>query len=79
MAASGVMADKRTFDTVEPSEDVPRKMFKVSDLPLNAGQKAAIDGLVHTMKKKGFYDTLRKQVWAQYTESVCIYNVISSI
>lgn len=71
MAASDVMVEKRPLDTVEGSGSPPKKKFKVSELPLSSSQKAAIDGLVHTIKKKGFYDTLRKQVWAQYNESVC--------
>ena len=71
MATSEAVADKRALDALEDSELAPRKRFKVSELPLSSGQKAAIDGLVHTIKKKGFYDTLRKQVWAQYTDSVC--------
>ena len=71
-AAPEVMAEKRPFDAVGGLESAPRKKFKVSELPLSSSQRAAIDGLVHTIKKKGFYDTLRKQVWAQYTESVCI-------
>lgn len=69
MAAAGIMADYQPMDSVE-AEQPPRKKFKVSDLPLTSGQRAAIDGLVHTIKKKGLYDTVRKQVWAQYTESV---------
>ncbi|KAL8636430.1 MAG: hypothetical protein Q9228_006171 [Teloschistes exilis] len=59
---------------VHPSEEEgddmpPRKRFKTSDLPLNATQRSAIDGLLHTFKKKGEYDVLRKKVWAQYLES----------
>lgn len=78
MAAIETMADKRPLDAVEEPEIAPRKKFKVSELPLSSSQKAAIDGLVHTIKKKGFYDTLRKQVWAQYTESVCIRDLSQS-
>ncbi|KAL8687951.1 MAG: hypothetical protein Q9218_006013 [Villophora microphyllina] len=39
----------------------PRKRFKTSELPLNATQRSAIDGLLHTFKKKGEYDVLRKK------------------
>ncbi|KAI4196279.1 MAG: hypothetical protein LQ350_006650 [Teloschistes chrysophthalmus] len=54
----------------EEEEDLaPRKRFKTSDLPLNATQRSAIDSLLHTFKKKGEYDVLRKKVWAQYLES----------
>lgn len=60
----------------EEEEDLaPRKRFKTSDLPLNATQRSAIDSLLHTFKKKGEYDVLRKKVWAQYLESVSISSV----
>ena len=54
-------------------EDVdarPRKKFKTLDLPLAAGTRAAIDGLVATTKKKGEFDALRKEVWASFADSV---------
>ena len=57
---------------LEDSEVVPRKRFKTSELPLNATQKSTIDGLLHTIKKKGEYDLLRKKVWSQFEESVCL-------
>lgn len=57
---------------LEDSEFVPRKRFKTSELPLNATQKSTIDGLLHTIKKKGEYDLLRKKVWSQFEESVCL-------
>ncbi|TAQ90642.1 Histone-lysine N-methyltransferase [Chlorociboria aeruginascens] len=41
----------------------PRKKLKTSDLPLASATRAAIEGLAHTFKKKGGYDSLRKQVW----------------
>jgi hypothetical protein len=41
-----------------------RKKLKTSDLPLASATRAAIEGLAHTFKKKGGYDSLRKQVWA---------------
>ncbi|KAL8868011.1 MAG: hypothetical protein Q9174_005276 [Haloplaca sp. 1 TL-2023] len=47
----------------------PRKRFRVSELPINASQRSAIDGLLHTYKKKGEFDELRKKVWSQYLES----------
>lgn len=49
---------------------IPHKRFKASELPLNAVQRSTIDGLLHTIKKKGEYDALRKKVWSQYAESV---------
>lgn len=47
----------------------PRKRFKTSELPLNAAQRSSIDGLLHTIKKKGKYDSLRQRVWSQFAES----------
>lgn len=49
---------------------LPRKRFKTSELPLNSAQRSGIDGLLHTIKKKGEYDELRKKVWSKYAESV---------
>lgn len=49
---------------------VPRK-FKASDLPLPSATRTAIEGLAHSFKKKGGYDTIRKQVWEKFEASVC--------
>ncbi|KAL6721640.1 hypothetical protein ACLMJK_000744 [Lecanora helva] len=54
---------------LEESSLPTRKRFKTSELPLNSAQRSAIDGILHTVKKKGEYDTLRKQVWSQFAES----------
>lgn len=51
---------------------VPRKRFKTSELPLTSTQRATIDSLLHTVKKKGEYDALRKKIWSQYASSVCV-------
>ena len=51
---------------------VSRKRFKTSDLPLNSTQRSTIDNLLHTIKKKGEYDALRKKVWSHYAESVSV-------
>lgn len=70
------MADLDTSNSIEGSRDeggtasVLKKKYRVSELPLSSSQKSTIDGLVHTIKKKGIYDTLRKQVWAQYSDGV---------
>jgi hypothetical protein len=49
-----------------------RKKLKTSDLPLASATRAAIEGLAHTFKKKGGYDTLRKQVWEDLVGSVSL-------
>lgn len=46
------------------------KRFKTSDLPLTAAQRTSVDNLLYTFKKKGGFDNLRKQVWAQFNEGV---------
>ena len=59
--------------SLRPREEdvfVPRKKFKTSDLPLNSTQRSTIDSLLHTIKKKGEYDALRKTIWSEYAETV---------
>ena len=73
MASVDTISSKHVL---EDPEILPRKRFKTSELPLNATQKSTIDGLLHTIKKKGEYDSLRKKVWSQFEESVCL-DVIS--
>ena len=70
MTAVDTVLSKRPLDDLAEPELSLSKRFKVSELPLTASQKSAIDGLVHTIKKKGIFDKLRFQVWAQYLESV---------
>lgn len=66
-ATLDAMASKHKLD--EPAL-LPRKRFKASELPLTSTQRSSIDGLLHTIKKKGEYDSLRKLVWSQLEESV---------
>ncbi|KAL8951432.1 MAG: hypothetical protein Q9222_002593 [Ikaeria aurantiellina] len=61
VALEGLLGDEEAFR--------PRKRFKTSELPLNATQRSTIDGLLHTIKKKGEYDTLRKKVWSEFADS----------
>lgn len=69
------MASTNHITSTRPLEGevfVPRKKFKTSDLPLNSTQRSTIDSLLHTIKKKGEYDALRKKVWSQYAGSVSV-------
>lgn len=50
-----------------------RKKLKTSDLPLASATRAAIEGLAHTFKKKGGYDSLRKQLWGDLEKSVGVF------
>ena len=56
--------------SLEDSVPPPRKKIRITDLPLNSAQRASIDNLLHTIKKKGEFDFVRKRVWSQYAESV---------
>lgn len=46
------------------------KKFKASDLPLTSATRSAIEGLAHSFKKKGGYDSIRQQVWEKFEASV---------
>lgn len=60
---------KRAIDG-EPSQHA-RKKLRPSELPLSQAKRSAIDNLVHTFRKKGHYDSIRKELLAQYEASVC--------
>jgi hypothetical protein len=51
-------------------ESLKRKKFKADDLPLSAAQHAAIDKLLLSFKKKGGFDSVRKQIWAEFNDGV---------
>lgn len=51
-------------------ESLKRKKFKASDLPLSAAQRTSIDSLLYAFKKKGGFDSVRKKIWAEFSESV---------
>lgn len=59
--------------SLEDMAGTQRKRFKTSELPLNSGQRSSIDALLHTFKKKGEFDALRKKVWAGFNGSVSPY------
>ena len=44
--------------------------YKASDLPLPSATRAAIESLANGFKKKGGYDTIRKQIWESFETSV---------
>ena len=47
-----------------------RKKLRPSELPLLQAKRSAMDNLVHTFRKKGHYDSIRKELLAQYEASV---------
>lgn len=71
MAAVEAVEGKHALDRESP---VARKKFKTSDLPLTQLQRSSIDGLLHTFKKKGEFDFLRKRVYAQFDEGVGLHS-----
>ena len=79
MATEEVMKDvpgnKRSVLDIE---SVKHKKFKADDLPLSAAQHAAIDRLLHSFRKKGGFDNMRKQIWAEFNEGVCLGVLLST-
>lgn len=47
-----------------------RKKIKTSDLPIPSTTRASIEDLAHKFKKKGGYDSLRKEIWEDLEKSV---------
>jgi hypothetical protein len=60
---------KRALDGDGPA--APRKKLRPSELPLSQAQRNDIDNLAHTFRKKGHYDSIRKDLLAQFGASVC--------
>lgn len=52
-------------------ESLQRKKFKTEELPLSATQHTAIENLLHSFKKKGGFDNVRKKIWADFDAGVC--------
>ncbi|MCJ1337972.1 hypothetical protein MMC09_003256 [Bachmanniomyces sp. S44760] len=65
MAAMEIVAATGGQDSTVP---LPKR-FKTSELPLSVSQRTSIDNLLHTIKKKGEFDALRKKIWSLYTDS----------
>ena len=61
--------DTSTAITAGRDQMLQSKKFKISDLPLNSSQRASVDGLLHSLKKKGEFDAIRKKVWAAFEDS----------
>jgi hypothetical protein len=52
------------------SHTPPRKRLKLSDLPIAQAKRSTIDNLLHTFKKNGEYDTMRKALFSQFESDV---------
>lgn len=73
MAGPEEMPDIKTESAKRPSLDVEtlqRKRFKADELPITSAQRSAIEHLLFAFKKKGGFDVVRKQVWAEFNEGV---------
>ncbi|KAL4754940.1 complex proteins associated with Set1p component shg1-domain-containing protein [Aspergillus terricola var. indicus] len=60
---NGVGVKRPSFD-IERFQQ--RKKFKTEELPLTAAQHKAIEDLLHSFKKKGGFDHIRKKVWSEF-------------
>ncbi|KAJ5664088.1 hypothetical protein N7507_004819 [Penicillium longicatenatum] len=70
MADSEAMEDVQ-LGTKRPALDIESlksKKFKADDLPLSSAQHASIDKLLHSFKKKGGFDSIRKKIWADFND-----------
>jgi hypothetical protein len=70
------MAAAHTVAGATP-EMPPRKRPRVADLPLSSSKRESIDALLHTFKKKGEFDQLRRKAYAQFDQGVRQCHVFS--
>ncbi|KAH8722440.1 complex proteins associated with Set1p component shg1-domain-containing protein [Phaeosphaeriaceae sp. PMI808] len=68
---------KRTLEGDGPQN--VRKKLRPSELPLPQSKRLAIDTLVHTFRKKGQYDSIRKELLAQYEASPAKDDLLSAL
>ncbi|KAF2025337.1 hypothetical protein EK21DRAFT_116889 [Setomelanomma holmii] len=68
---------KRAFDGDRPQH--MRKKLRPSELPLSQAKRSTIDNLVHTFRKKGHYDSIRKELLAQYEASPAKDDLLSAL
>jgi hypothetical protein len=70
------MVPSRSTD-VDPTTG--RKKLKTSDLPLTSATRTSIDQLAHQYKKKGQYDSLRKDIWQTLQNDVSISAALCAV
>lgn len=51
-------------------ESLQRKKFKLDELPLTPAQNASIQSLLHSFKKKGGFDSVRKIIGEEFNNGV---------
>lgn len=65
------MADVTRKNALDGEASMPlRKKLRPTELPLSQTKRSAIDNLVHTFRKKGQYDSIRKELMAKYVSGV---------
>ncbi|PSK43056.1 Set1 complex component shg1 [Elsinoe australis] len=56
-----------------------RKKPRISELPTSSAKQSEVGGLVHVFKRKGEFDSLRKQVYAQFEAGDSKNNLLQSL
>ncbi|GAD95078.1 hypothetical protein PVAR5_3716 [Paecilomyces variotii No. 5] len=82
MAGPENMADGDSTAVKRPALDVEslqNKKFKTEELPISAAQRAAIDNLLFSFKKKGGFDNIRKTIWAEFNDGEAKKNFTDSL
>jgi hypothetical protein len=77
MATAAMAHSKDTASQVESAAPA-RKKLKTTDLLLSTATRKAIDDLTYAFKKKGNYDSLRKQAWEALEASVCFESFVEA-
>ena len=59
-------------------EEPPLKRLKPSDLPLTSTQRNSITSTLHTFKKRGEFDALRKSIYSRFVSSAPLKDSLTS-
>lgn len=73
MADAEEVPDTQDTSVKPPSLDIEslqRKKFKTDELPLAPAQHSAIQSLLHSFKKKGSFDSVRKGIFEEFNNGV---------
>ncbi|CAD0046226.1 unnamed protein product [Aureobasidium pullulans] len=73
------MAAAANTNTRDETDVSFRKRPRVADLPLSQSKRGSIDSLLLTFKKKGQFDDLRKNTFAQFNQSPLKTTLVDSI
>jgi hypothetical protein len=78
MASIG-RAKRQTNGKLPEEADFVYKRPKISELPITSSQRSQIDGLIDTFKRVGEFDKLRKQIYAQFMDSVSTWRINQTV